>query len=368
MREGEVQASQRAGCIDYGLALSSPLAAVLRDVFGAYDPSMQRPRDQGSAFHLARLGVRDGDMIHLQGAPQGAFVAGFGFLKIGERAQLRALRGDEVALRENHVVNGGSTQPVFLLRGIEGLLLEFARFAGGLDLGAAMAVHWQAPLAAYVTALEASGEALVATAQILGGKILAELELPGERAIVTVVGGAFPAAPGLRDGTPQVIEIAPPAGLDDLAMSLVAVSEPQGGDVDITAADLLVSVGRGIESKDNVELVQELGDALGVPLSASRPVVDAGGLPKSRQVGKSGMKVKPKAYLAFGISGAPEHLEGMRDAELIIASRRDPAAFRELYDRWAERLLAYFYRRVLDPEAAAALLAVPLVAVVTKVS
>jgi electron transfer flavoprotein alpha subunit len=196
----------------------------------------------------------------------------------------------------------------------------------GLDLAAAIAVRWQAPLAAYVTALDADTGKIVATAQILGGKILAELDLPGERAVAAVIGGTFPGAGGQREGTPAVVDIAPPAGLDDLAMSLVQVIEPQGGDVDITAADLLVSVGRGIESQDNVELVAELGDALGAPLSASRPVVDAGWLPKTRQVGKSGLKVKPKAYLAIGISGAPEHLEGMRDAELIIACNTDANA------------------------------------------
>lgn len=196
----------------------------------------------------------------------------------------------------------------------------------GLDLGAAAAVHWQAPLAAYVTKLEAADGAIVATAQILGGKVLAELELAGERAIATVIGGTFPAAAGQGAGIPDVVEVAPPAGLDQLRMSLVQVTEPQGGDVDITTADMLVSVGRGIESQDNVELLQELGDVLGVPLSASRPVVDAGWLPKTRQVGKSGLKVKPKAYLAFGISGAPEHLEGMRGAELIIACNTDPGA------------------------------------------
>jgi electron transfer flavoprotein alpha subunit len=102
--------------------------------------------------------------------------------------------------------------------------------------------------------------------------------------------------------------------------------EPESGDVDITAAELLVSVGRGIGSQDNLEEVQELADALGAPLSASRPVTDAGWLPKTRQVGKSGLKVKPKVYLTFGISGAPEHLEGMRDAELIIACNTDANA------------------------------------------
>jgi electron transfer flavoprotein alpha subunit len=75
-----------------------------------------------------------------------------------------------------------------------------------------------------------------------------------------------------------------------------------------------------------MELVQELADAIGAPLSASRPVTDLGWLPKTRQVGKSGLKVKPKVYLTFGISGAPEHLEGMRDAELIIACNTDEAA------------------------------------------
>ena len=196
----------------------------------------------------------------------------------------------------------------------------------GLDLAAALAVRWRAPLAAYVTGLEAAADTVVATTQILGGKVLAEVELAGDRAIAAVIGGAFPAAD--RQPTPpaEVVDIAPPAALDQLRMRLLQVSQPQGGDVDITTADLLVSVGRGIESQDNLELVQELGDALGVPLSASRPVVDAGWLPKTRQVGKSGLKVKPKAYLAFGISGAPEHLEGMRGADLIIACNTDAGA------------------------------------------
>ena len=205
-------------------------------------------------------------------------------------------------------------------------LLLMSNGTAGLDLGAAVAVRWEAPLAPYVTGLAVEGGTVVATAAVMGGKVLAELELPGDRAVATVVGGAFPAAAGHGDGTPTVVDVAPPAGLDSLRTSLREVTEPQGGDVDITAADLLVSVGRGIESKDNVELVAELGDVLGVPLAASRPVVDAGWLPKTRQVGKSGLKVKPKAYLAFGISGAPEHLEGMRDADLIVACNTDPGA------------------------------------------
>ncbi len=196
----------------------------------------------------------------------------------------------------------------------------------GLDLGSSLSVDWAAPQAAYVIGLEADGDMAIATCQILGGKILAEVELPGDRGICTVVAGAFPAAAGRADGEASVVTLDPPARLDAPRTSLQQLIEPEGGDVDITTAAMLVSVGRGIGSKDDVETVQEIADALGVPLSASRPVIDAGWLPKSRQVGKSGLKVKPKAYLSFGISGAPEHLEGMRDAELIIACNTDANA------------------------------------------
>jgi electron transfer flavoprotein alpha subunit len=205
-------------------------------------------------------------------------------------------------------------------------LLLMSNATIGLDLGAALSVRWDAPVASYVGALEIEGGAVTATAKILGGKVLAEVGLPGERGIVTVLGSAFSASEGQLARSPEVVDVAPPAGLDALRMSLRQVFEADSGDLDVSAADMLVSVGRGIESSDNIEIVQELADALGVPLSASRPVVDAGWLPKTRQVGQSGLKVKPRVYLALGISGAPEHLEGIRNAELIIACNTDPGA------------------------------------------
>jgi electron transfer flavoprotein alpha subunit len=196
----------------------------------------------------------------------------------------------------------------------------------GLDLGSALSVIWAASQAAYVVGLQAEGELPVATCQLLGGKILAEVEITGERGIATVVAGAFAAVAGQGGTGAELVMLPPPAGLDSLRTSLRQLIQPADGDVDITVADLLVSVGRGIGSKDDLETAQELADALDAPLSASRPVIDAGWMPKSRQVGKSGLKVTPKAYLSFGISGAPEHLEGMRDAELIIACNTDATA------------------------------------------
>ncbi len=89
---------------------------------------------------------------------------------------------------------------------------------------------------------------------------------------------------------------------------------------------MLVSVGRGIEEEENIELVQELADALGATLSSSRPIVDNGWLPKDRQVGQSGKVVTPKFYIAVGISGAVQHVAGMKGAENIVAINTDPDA------------------------------------------
>jgi electron transfer flavoprotein alpha subunit len=112
--------------------------------------------------------------------------------------------------------------------------------------------------------------------------------------------------------------------------TVTGFEEVGGGDVDISDADVLVSVGRGIEEEENIELIEELADALGATLSSSRPIVDAGWLPKNRQVGQSGKVVTPDVYLAIGISGAVQHVAGMKGADTIIAINTDPNA--PIYD------------------------------------
>jgi len=109
-------------------------------------------------------------------------------------------------------------------------------------------------------------------------------------------------------------------------ISLKGYLEPEVGDVDIATESVLISVGRGIQNEDNIELAEELAEALGGAVCASRPIVDQGWLPTSRMVGKSGKNVKPKLYLALGISGAPEHTEGITNSETIIAINMDPTA------------------------------------------
>ena len=104
------------------------------------------------------------------------------------------------------------------------------------------------------------------------------------------------------------------------------VVEAEVGDVDITKADVLVSVGRGIEDEENIEVAQELADAMGAVVSCSRPIVDAKWLEKPRQVGTSGQTVKPKVYLAMGISGSFQHLGGIKGSPFIVAVNKNPKA------------------------------------------
>jgi electron transfer flavoprotein alpha subunit len=105
-----------------------------------------------------------------------------------------------------------------------------------------------------------------------------------------------------------------------------ALIQPAAGDVDIVAQEVLVAIGRGIGKKEDIAVAEELAEKLHAAVAASRPIIDAGWLPKSRQVGKSGLKVKPRLYLALGISGAPEHIEGMKASATIIAVNTDKGA------------------------------------------
>ncbi len=209
-----------------------------------------------------------------------------------------------------------------ILRDRDPRLTLIANTTVGMDLAGSLSARMSSPLVAYCVDLAIDGDVVVATSQVFGGKLNAEVELPS--GIASVVAGAFPPAEG--GGAPEVEAVAPMAGLDSLSMTFLGRIEPETSDVDITAEEILISVGRGIGGEENVELAQELADALGGVVSASRPVADAGWLPKTRQVGKSGRKVTPRLYIACGISGAPEHLEGMRDAELIIAINTDEKA------------------------------------------
>jgi len=196
----------------------------------------------------------------------------------------------------------------------------------GMDLASAVSVRGNLPLIAYAVDVSLADGKLTAESQLYGGKMNVASEIEGESAVVSVIAGAVPADAGKKEGSPALEKTEVSVNLDELRVRFKTLIEPEAGDVDITQQDVLVSVGRGIGSDENLATVQALADALGGALSCSRPIVDSKWLPKTRQVGKSGLKVKPKAYIAIGVSGAPEHIEGMKDAELIVAINTDAKA------------------------------------------
>lgn len=194
----------------------------------------------------------------------------------------------------------------------------------GMDISPRVARSTDRPLLSYVTDIDVDGDEVVASSQLYGGKMFVDSSIGGENAILAVARGAFEADGGREAGAPEVEELAVQPG--GTGIEFVERHEPEAGDVDITREDRLLAVGRGIEDEENIPMAEDAATAMGAALASSRPLTDNGWLPKNRQVGKSGKTVQPDLYIAAGISGAPEHIEGMKDAGLIIAINTDEEA------------------------------------------
>ncbi len=144
-------------------------------------------------------------------------------------------------------------------------------------------------------------------------------------AVINVRPGVFQADESGSAGG-QVVDKSSEAGDLTVGRHFLEIVEAEVGDVDITKEDVLVSVGRGIEDQDNIEIADELAEAMGAVVSCSRPIVDAKWLEKPRQVGTSGQTVKPKVYLALGISGSFQHMGGLKGNPFIVAVNKNPKA------------------------------------------
>jgi len=175
-----------------------------------------------------------------------------------------------------------------------------------------------------VFALRRDGDDLVVERSFYGSKVNAELDFPNnERVLLMIRPTAWPPAEGEGAAVSAELDVTSSGSrARHIDFQEVAASE----DVDITGADFLLSVGRGVGEKENLGQFEELADKMGATLSVSRPLVDQGWMPSSRQVGQSGKTVKPKVYLALGISGAVQHLAGMKTSGTIIAVNTDPEA------------------------------------------
>jgi len=170
-----------------------------------------------------------------------------------------------------------------------------------------------------------SGE-VVLVRQLFQGKINADVRFTGDAPhFASLQAGAY-RADRVAEGSAPVEKFAPRIQAADIRTKPLELFRESQRAVDLSAAAIIVSVGRGIKEADNIALVQKLADALGAELAASRPICDAGWLPMERQVGSSGQTVAPKMYMAIGISGAIQHLVGMKGSRTVVAINKDPNA------------------------------------------
>lgn len=198
--------------------------------------------------------------------------------------------------------------------------------AMGMDLAAGLATQLRMPIATDCLAIKLNEGKTVLNRQIYGGKVNAEISFLKEGPyIVTVRTGAFPVEERPALSTENV-SVPSPLTDDGLAKRFLQYVEAAVGEVDITQADILVSIGRGVKDPENIPAVKEFADAVGGVLACTRPVVDKKWLPKDRQVGTSGKTVRPKVYIALGVSGAFQHTAGLKGAGTVIAVNKDPKA------------------------------------------
>ena len=197
----------------------------------------------------------------------------------------------------------------------------------GIDLSPGLAVKLNSAYVPDIVAIEGVEQNwLRVVRQEFGGQIHAHVRCNvSSGAVINVRPGAFKAeaATALNGG---IVDKSPDIGTLTVRRRYLETIVAESGAVDITKHSVLVSVGRGMQEKDNIAIAEELAEALGAAVSCSRPVVDARWLEKSRQVGSSGKTVKPKVYLACGISGAFQHLAGIKGNPFLIAINKNPKA------------------------------------------
>jgi len=210
-----------------------------------------------------------------------------------------------------------------LFADLEPTFLLMPNSVNGLDYAPAVANRLDLPIVTDVVGFE-YGDALTATREMYGSKVETTVDVDGDQFALTTRGAEWPAAEGVGEADVSAFDFEPDE--DAVRSTVTGFEEVGAGDVDISEAEFLVSIGRGIEEEDNLPLIEDLVEATGATLSSSRPIVDNGWLAKNRQVGQSGSQVTPTVYLAIGISGAVQHVAGMKGSDTIIAINNDPNA------------------------------------------
>lgn len=197
----------------------------------------------------------------------------------------------------------------------------------GMDLSPGLSIKMGSTFVADVVDFEGvDGSTLKIIRQEYGGQVTTHVNCDiSAGAVINVRPGVFQPDESTGAGG-SVTDKSGDAGDLTTGRRFLEIVEAEVGDVDITKSEVLVSVGRGIEDEDNIEVAEELAEAMGADVSCSRPIVDQKWLEKSRQVGTSGQTVKPKVYMAMGISGSFQHMGGIKGAPFIVAVNKNPKA------------------------------------------
>ncbi len=194
------------------------------------------------------------------------------------------------------------------------------------DYGPRLSVRLNCPFIADAAGFKTENGTAVFQRTTFNGKLVADVAARGSDCVMVSFQSAAFQADEVENGTAPVRPLAVELDLADIKTKTEEPFQEAADNIDLTAADIIVSVGRGIGKEENIPLVKALAETLNGELGSSRPVVDAGWLPQSRQVGSSGQSVSPKLYFALGISGAIQHLVGMKGSKFIIAVNKDPDA------------------------------------------
>ncbi|MBW2182122.1 MAG: electron transfer flavoprotein subunit alpha/FixB family protein, partial [Deltaproteobacteria bacterium] len=209
----------------------------------------------------------------------------------------------------------------------KGSLMIIPNDTFGMDLGPGLSIKMDVPFIPDVVDFEGiEGGSLKTIRQEYSGMASTHVTCDiSAGAVLTTRPGVFQPDESKSAGG-QVVDKSGEAGDFSAKRKYLEIVEAEVGDVDITKSEVLVSVGRGIEDEDNIEIAHELAKAMGADVSCSRPIVDAKWLEKSRQVGTSGQTVKPKVYMAMGISGSFQHLGGIKGNPFVVAINKNPKA------------------------------------------
>ena len=204
-------------------------------------------------------------------------------------------------------------------------LVMLGQTAQGADLAPALAVEKKLPYVSDIIGLEVEEGVIKATRQLYSGKVNAVVALKeADTGLVTVREAAFEAPDPVDAGAVEKIDSPLKEDLD--YRKFVEYIEAEIGDVDITQSEILVGVGRGLKEDKNLPIAEELAEVIKADLCGSRAACDAGWLPDDRQVGTSGKTVQPNLYICMGISGAFQHIAGIKGAKTIVAINKDPNA------------------------------------------